>query len=81
MKEDDTMDDAKTTELAQARKAELFDNAVAAVCDLYEGEDLYEMLHHSFGLTDREIRDQRYLTGEELAQFARSVPEMGPVMG
>ena len=39
------------------RAAELFENAVSSALDLYRGEDLYAMLHGSFGLTIQEIRD------------------------
>lgn len=58
--------EAAEEDLSQERKAALFDNAVASICDLYEGEDLYAMLHGSFGMTFQEIRKHQYMTDEEL---------------
>lgn len=53
-------------DLSQERKAAVFENAVSSICGLYEGEDLYTMLHGSFGLSIQEIRDCQYMTDEEL---------------
>ncbi len=56
------------------RAAELFENAVSSALDLYRGEDLYAMLHGSFGLTIQEIRDHGYLSDQELADICQ-VPQ------
>lgn len=56
------------------RAAELFENAVSSALGLYRGEDLYTMLHGSFGLTIQEIRDHGYLSNEELTDICR-VPQ------
>ena len=48
------------------RAAELFENAVSSALGLYQGEDLYTMLHGSFGLTVQEIRNHGYLSDQEL---------------
>lgn len=60
--------------LTMKRRAELFDNAVSAALGLYQGEDLYTMLHGSFGLTLQEIREQGYMTDQEIAQTC-GIPE------
>lgn len=60
--------------LPEQRKAELFDQAVAAVLDRHKGQELYDMLHNSFGMTIQEIYAQRYLTDTELAD-ASAVPQ------
>ena len=51
------------------RAAELFENAVSSALGLYQGEDLYTMLHGSFGLTVQEIRNHGYLSDQELADI------------
>lgn len=56
------------------RAAELFENAFSSALGLYQGEDLYTMLHGSFGLTVQEIRDHGYLSGQELADICH-VPQ------
>ena len=56
------------------RTAELFENAVSSALDLYRGEDLYAMLHGSFGLTIQEIRDHGYLSDQELSDICQ-VPQ------
>lgn len=61
-------------DLTRDRKAKVFDEAVASICDLYEGEELYTMLHGSFGLTLQEIRDCRYLTDDELSDICKVPP-------
>lgn len=50
------------------RTAQLLDNAINAALELYEGEDLYTMLHGSFGLTIPEIREHEYLSDGELSE-------------
>lgn len=62
------------------RAAELLENAVSAALELYRGEDCYSMLHGSFGLTIREIREHGYLSDQELCdicQVPRQVLEGG----
>lgn len=56
------------------RAAELFENAVSAALELYQGEDCYSMLHGSFGLTLQEIRAHSYMSDQEIAQTC-GVPE------
>lgn len=56
------------------RAAELFENAVFSALGLYQGEDLYTMLHGSFGLTVQEIRDHGYFSDQELADICH-VPQ------
>ena len=56
------------------RAAELFENAVSAALELYQGEDCYSMLHGSFGLTLQEIRTHNYMSDQEIAQTC-GVPE------
>lgn len=56
------------------RKADLFENAVSTVCEIFDGEDLYGMLHDSFGLTLQEIRARGYMTDQEIAATC-GVPE------
>lgn len=51
------------------RAAELFETAVSSALGLYQGEDLYTMLHGSFGLTVQEIRNHGYLSDQELADI------------
>ena len=51
------------------RTAELFDNAVTAALELYDGEELYTVLHGSFGMTIQEIREHRYFSDEELSEI------------
>lgn len=63
-------------ELTTDRKAKVFDEAVASICELYEGEDLYTMLHESFGLTLREIRDCQYFTEDELSGICEILPQV-----
>ena len=60
--------------LTMHRKAELFDRAVSTVCEIFDGEDLYGMLHDSFGLTLQEIRAHGYMTDQEIAETC-GVPE------
>lgn len=60
--------------LTTKRKADLFDNAVSTVCEIFDGEDLYGMLHDSFGLTLQEIRARGYMTDQEIAATC-GVPE------
>ena len=62
--------------LTQERKAAAFDEAAASICDLYEGEELYTMLHGSFGLTLKEIRDCQYLTDDELSDICEVPPRV-----
>lgn len=62
--------------LTMKRRAELFDNAVSAALGLYQGEDLYTMLHGSFGLTLQEIREQGYMTDQEIAQTCGVLEEL-----
>ncbi len=56
------------------RKAQLFENAVSAVCEIFDYEDLYVMLHDSFGLTLQEIRAHNYMSDREIAETC-GVPE------
>lgn len=60
--------------LTMERKAELFERAVSTVCEIFRGEDLYAMLHDSFGLTIQEIRAHDYLSDQEMAE-TYGVPE------
>lgn len=62
--------------ISPERKAALFDNAVTAVCALYCGEDLYFLLHDSFGLTVQEIREQGYLSDREMSNVCRVPPQV-----
>ena len=56
------------------RAAELLENAISTALELYQGEDQYTMLHGSFGLTIREIREHGYLSDQELTDICR-VPQ------
>lgn len=60
--------------LPEQRKAELFDQAVAAVLERHKGQELYDMLHNNFGMTIQEIYAQGYLTDTELTD-ASAVPK------
>lgn len=51
------------------RTAELFSNAMTSVRQLYDGRELYSMLHDSFGLSLQEIRDHGYLADSALAEI------------
>ena len=62
------------TPFTMERKAQLFENAVSAVCDIFDYEDLYTMLHGSFGLTLQEIRAHNYMSDQEIAQTC-GIPE------
>ena len=62
------------TEFSPERTSELFENAVSAALELYRGEDCYSMLHGSFGLTIREIREHGYLSDQELCDICQ-VPQ------
>ena len=67
-----------SVEFSLDRVTALFKNAVSSALGLYRGEDLYAMLHGSFGLTLQEIRDHRYLSDLELentCQVLRQVLE------
>ena len=55
-----------STGFSPDRAAELLKNAVFSALDLYRGEELYSMIHDSFGLTIREIREHGYLSDQEL---------------
>lgn len=61
------------------RLAELFENVIASVSDLYEGGELYNMLHFSFGMSNEEIEKQGfafqkyYLISEETSTDAANV--------
>lgn len=61
-------------DLLPSRQAEVLEKAIAAALELHDGEDLYTKLHDDFGLTVREIRDLRYLSGGELADICH-VPQ------
>lgn len=63
-----------TDAFSPERASELLDNAVSAVCELYEGEELYAMLHGSFGLTIREIREHGLLSGQDISDICH-VPQ------
>lgn len=56
------------------RKAHLFERAVSTLCEIFDHEDLYTMLHGSFGLTLQEIRAHNYMSDQEIAQTC-GVPE------
>lgn len=56
------------------RKAQMFENAVSTVCEIFEDDDLYTMLHNSFGMTLQEIRAGGYMSDREIAQTC-GVPE------
>ena len=60
--------------LPPLRQAKVLENAISSALGLYRGEDLYTMLHDSFGLTIQEIRDHGYLTDQELTEICR-VPQ------
>ncbi len=60
--------------LTMKRKADLFENAVSTVCEIFRDEDVYTMLHGSFGLTIQEIRAQGYLSDQELCDICH-VPQ------
>lgn len=61
-------------DLPEKRRADLLKNAVGVALELYEGEDLYTMLHDSFGLSIQEIRDLNYLSDEDMADICH-VPQ------
>lgn len=66
---------AKTiADLPVKRRTALLENAVSSALGLYRGEDLYAMLHGSFGFTIQEIRDHGYLSDQELADICQ-VPQ------
>ena len=66
---------AKTiADLPVERRTALLENAVSSALGLYRGEDLYAMLHGSFGLTIQEIRDHGYLSDQELTDICQ-VPQ------
>ncbi|WP_300750126.1 DUF6329 domain-containing protein [uncultured Oscillibacter sp.] len=66
---------AKTiADLPVERRTALLENAVSSALGLYRGEDLYAMLHGSFGLTIQEIRDHGYLSDQELVDICQ-VPQ------
>ena len=56
------------------RKAQLFERAISTVCEIFDHEDLYTMLHDSFGLTLQEIRAHNYMSDQEIAQTC-GIPE------
>lgn len=56
------------------RKAQMFENAASTVCEIFEDDDLYHMLHNSFGMTLQEIRAGGYMSDREIAQTC-GVPE------
>ena len=64
----DTREEASAS-FSPERTAELFDNAVTAALELYDGEELYTVLHGSFGMTIQEIREHRYFSDEELSDI------------
>lgn len=72
---------AKTlADLPVERRTALLENAVSSALGLYRGEDLYTMLHGSFGLTIQEIQEHGYLSGQELTdicQVPRQILEGG----
>ncbi len=55
-------------DLPEERRADLLDSAVGVALELYEGEELYTMLHDSFGLAIHKIRDLGYLSDEVMAE-------------
>ena len=59
---------------ARERKAQLFERAVSTVCEIFDHEDLYTMLHDSFGLTLQEIRAHNYMSDQEISQTC-GIPE------
>ena len=67
-------EETTTPSFSPERAAELFENAVSAALELYQGEDRYSMLHGSFGLTLQEIRVHNYMSDQEIAQTC-GVPE------
>lgn len=60
--------------LTTRRKAQMFENAVSTVCEIFDYDDLYNMLHNSFGLTLQEIRAHNYMPDREIAETC-GVPE------
>lgn len=58
----------------EERRAALLDNAVGVALEIYEGEELYTMLHDSFGLAIHEIRDLGYLSDKTMADICH-VPQ------
>lgn len=56
------------------RKAQMFENAISTVCEIFDYDDLYNMLHNSFGLTIQEIRSHNYMPDREIAETC-GVPE------
>ena len=64
----DTREEASAS-FSPERTAELFDNAVTAALELYDGEELYTVFHGSFGMTIQEIREHRYFSDEELSEI------------
>lgn len=56
------------------RKAQLFERTISTVCEIFDHEDLYTMLHDSFGLTLQEIRAHNYMSDQEIAQTC-GIPE------
>ena len=64
----DTREEASAS-FSPERMAELFDNAITAALELYDGEELYTVLHGSFGMTIQEIREHRYFSDEELSEI------------
>lgn len=54
-----------------SRQAEVLENAISSALGLYRGEDMYTMLHDSFGLTIQEIRDHEYLSDQELMDICQ----------
>lgn len=58
-------------DLPVERRTALLENAVSSALGLYRGEDLYTMLHGSFGLTIQEIQEHGYLSGQELTDICR----------
>ena len=63
---------AKTlADLPVERRTALLENAVSSALGLYQGEDLYTMLHGGFGLTIQEIQEHGYLSGQELTDICR----------
>ena len=60
--------------LPMERRTALLENAVSSALGLYQGEDLYTMLHGGFGLTIQEIQEHGYLSGQELMDICR-VPQ------
>ena len=56
------------------RKVQIFENAISTVCEIFDYDDLYNMLHNSFGLTLQEIRAHNYMSDREIAETC-GVPE------